>query len=196
VFPASYDVLRVSNNEYSPIEHLTIVSTVDVNEVDTLLSYVPQLRSLSLLDLKEDQWNRNTTSVIRLRSMNYLTHLYCQFESSMFTQFKEILLNISIHIQVLCVTVNDSYWESNHINATQWEELIVYHLPDLRVFSIRLQHHWFSNTGNESLDNQIEAIMKPFRSSFWIERRWFFAYCLTNKKSENKITIHSIDPYR
>jgi hypothetical protein len=44
----------ISTNTSSPIEHLIINNHYDINAVDALLSYVPQLRRLSITGEKAE----------------------------------------------------------------------------------------------------------------------------------------------
>ncbi|CAF3643583.1 unnamed protein product [Rotaria sordida] len=45
------DPLPVATNEYSPVEHLIINNTVRCEQLNSLISYVPQLRRLSFYSL-------------------------------------------------------------------------------------------------------------------------------------------------
>lgn len=50
--------LSIVTNKFSSIEHLVINDQVFLNQIDSLLSYVPQLRRLSLGDLNGVQYSR------------------------------------------------------------------------------------------------------------------------------------------
>ncbi len=120
----SQNLLRASVNEYSPIEHLVITSSVHINIFDNLLSYIPQLRRLSLLNLCASS---NTVQVKSWHPMGCLTNFSCRFKSKNLHAFEEMLRNIGAHIQVLYLTF-DYDLSANGIDAKKWEELIIYSL--------------------------------------------------------------------
>jgi hypothetical protein len=66
---SNIESLPMSNNEYSPIEHLVIENTVCFDLLDRLLSYIPELRHLKFRYL--DGCNCRRTQLYPI-TLNYL----------------------------------------------------------------------------------------------------------------------------
>ncbi|CAF5048665.1 unnamed protein product, partial [Rotaria sp. Silwood1] len=90
--------LPVATNEFSTIEHLIINHDISIDQLPILLSYVPQLRRLSISNLKESKLNRTE------RVTNY---------------FRQIQV-LTIAIQYVGFYGNST----QYLNADRWEQLI------------------------------------------------------------------------
>ncbi|CAF4765233.1 unnamed protein product, partial [Rotaria sp. Silwood2] len=64
--------LPIATYEFSNIEHLIINHDISIDQLPILLSYVPQLRCLSIGNLKESKLHRTEKGSI---SLNYLTNV-------------------------------------------------------------------------------------------------------------------------
>ncbi|CAF1324374.1 unnamed protein product, partial [Rotaria sordida] len=178
-----YDVLPFSTNEYSSIKHLVVENNIHLKKLDALLSYVPQLHRLSIHQLNQsfDKETQIFSSVLK-----YLTHCSIGKISISFDEFELLSKNIFHHLQVLYILKN---CDEEYVNANRWEQLILSHIPYLKIFDIKF---------NIRIDNHltVENLMNQFNSSFWFERQWFFTYNFRLKMFNFPVTIYSTRPYR
>ncbi|CAF4770400.1 unnamed protein product, partial [Rotaria sp. Silwood2] len=84
----------------------------------------------------------------------------------------------------------------------KWEELISSYIPNLSIFDIRCEdylNHIHSSTNNFLFNQSVPNFqINKFTSSFWIERRWFFAQQQQHYQSKytDRTIFYSTDPYR
>jgi hypothetical protein len=190
------DPLPAAINEYSPIEYLIINHTIYLDELDSLLSYVPQLRRLSLYSLQEP-WNNKRTKLSSL-VLNYLTHVSLTWASINFDQFQHLIIDLFSTIQVLHISISNNT-DTTYMDAKRWEQLILSHIPDLRIFDVRLEYSYRNPTTNNNNINELilDAQIDQFTSPFWTERHWFFAQQSYETRYRNhKIIFYSTDLYR
>lgn len=180
--------LPVATTICSPIEYFTIIGQVYVDEVNAILSYIPQVRRLSISNIRKSSKNPSTRQILPIQS-NYLTHLYLNMKDTAFDEFELIIKSIMCHkIQVLYIsTTNDP----TYADANRWQELIISHLPYLRIFDIK--HKYYCATMAYSTKNNF---LKTFNTSFWIERKWFFDCDTYDDGDEKYIILYSINPYK
>ena len=125
--------LPISVDEYSPIEHLTITNSVYLHELDGLLSYVPQVRRLSL-NLSTD--NRRPRTQRCLDICQHLTYISVRLGALIFDRLEEIIRELFPMIEVLRLIVL-SYVDQTDVNGHMWKQLITVHLPKLQIFDIQ-----------------------------------------------------------
>ena len=82
--------LSIATNEFSSMEHLVINNKVSLNQLDSILSYVPQLRRLSFGLL--NGW-RNSRTHRNPIPLNYLTHVSLKLDYVSFNDF-ELLIRL------------------------------------------------------------------------------------------------------
>jgi hypothetical protein len=160
--------LSIGDDEYSPIEHLVIDDTVYFDTLDHLLSYVPQLRKLSIQCLHGYLSTRTELSAIKL---NHLTHLSLDFHSIFFDQFEKLIKEFFIHVQVLHISTGHNI---EYLNDHRWEQLILFHMPYLRVFDFN--HAGGARHAEDDGPLSYDGLISKFKSSFWLERQCFFTY--------------------
>ncbi|UJR38767.1 hypothetical protein I4U23_031432 [Adineta vaga] len=157
---SSNEKLPLSSGEYSSIEHLIIEHRIYYDELHSLLSYVPQLRHLSLRTLFLYEVTQNQLSSFVL---NFLTHLSLILEYSVkFDDLEQLLVKYFPFIQVLHIS---SDWAC--LDANKWIQLIPSYLPNLRIFDV--QFEIYSKFSGRRRTFETESF--PFRSSFWNERQ-------------------------
>ncbi|CAF4041480.1 unnamed protein product, partial [Rotaria sp. Silwood1] len=94
----------------------------------------------------------------------------------------------SHHIQILRLTTS---CDEKYLDAKRWEQLILFHMPYLRIFDI---HHQCFVTDNKLKDHDI---INQFNSSFWNEKKWFFTHQHKWKHHQLDSGIfYSTSPYR
>ena len=188
-------ILSTANN-FSPIEYLNINNSLCMSQLDIILSYVPRIRHLTIQTLR-DYW-------IKLKKQcslvfSHLTHVSLKLGHISFDRFQRLIVDCFPRIQVLRVSIECNA-DVAYASSKKWEQLILCHMPNLRVFDIR-HEDWpiniTNNTNNsnnclQTLDNGIDQ----FESLFWIERQWFFALQYYQSTYKNRTIFYSTDPYR
>ncbi|UJR07053.1 hypothetical protein I4U23_011341 [Adineta vaga] len=171
-----YGSLPFATNENSPIEQLVIKHFIYSHNIENLLSYVPQLRRLSL-DYSKDQYIK--TQHNHSITLNYLTHLFLKLNEVSFDEFEHLIKNFFCKTQVLHldVKIDGTFYDDN-----RWEQLILSHMPLLRVFDIRIDNRY-----HRIYDSQL----KLFNSPFWLQRQWFF-----DQQDYYGTIFYSTNPYR
>lgn len=182
--------LPIPTDNYSPIEHLIITKTIYLDELHRWLSYVPHIHRLSLCS-SDTSFGLYTTLLPSL--LDHLINISIEIASMGFDKLEQLLINSFRTVQVLCISQKDSCSSSTFIDAKRWQELIVFHLSNLRVFNIQLKLSIGKNTDNQL---QIESKVEHFSSPFWIERQWFFSHYFYRVRREKYCEFYSTNPYR
>ncbi|CAF1430766.1 unnamed protein product [Adineta ricciae] len=174
--------LPMATGDFSRIEQLVIKHNISFNEMQRLLSYVPQLRRLSLHNLSASgtkEWERPV-------SLINLTHLYAQLSCVKFHDFELLIKALFRSIKVLYV----SYVNNNeYLNAKRWEDLISSSMPCLCVFGIYM---------SVKINQPFRSEFDEFKSSFWLQRGWCFEHQdhYNDKRGYYETTFYSTRPYR
>jgi hypothetical protein len=150
------------------------------------LSYIPKLRRLSI-KLTHNYYQQVTP--VSSTVLNYLTHVSLILENLKFDEFEPFIKQYFGQIKVLQISSNSYY---TYLDADRWEKLILSHMPYLRIFDI--QHTYKISYGHKH-ETMFQHFFEKFTSSFWSERKWFFAYDYNSEKSFVGL-FYSIEPYR
>ncbi|CAF4045664.1 unnamed protein product [Adineta steineri] len=183
--------------ESSSIEHLIINGTISIDQFAWLLSYVPKLRRFHVNNVSHlIGHSEKTYSII----LNNLTHVSLGLGLIHFDQFERMLTDIFHSVQVLHILIRFAV-DEKYTNATQWQQLILSHMPNLRIFDIRHEHWPIHTTTTIFNNNDIHQVIfhvpiEQFRSSFWVERQWFFTQLYYEQRDSNRTIFHSTNPYR
>jgi hypothetical protein len=162
-----------------------------MNQLDSLLYYVPQLRRLSIGHLNGYRNNRTQSSPITL---NCLTNVSLKLDGVSFNDFEGLVSDYFCQVQVLRIRVHPRIFFRNmeeYINADQWKRLISTYISNLRVFDL-IQQCPVARGNNER--QAYEAEINKFNSSFWVEHQWFFDYQYHPHMST--AVLYSRNPYR
>jgi hypothetical protein len=179
----------VSTNEYSTIEHLIITHGIYLDQLDSLLSYIPQVRRLSV-HLRQNFLEKRT----RLFSfvLNHLTHISFKLDSIKFDQFEQVVIDLFSTIQVLHLSSSIAAVDQAYLDSNKWKQLIISHLPNLRIFDIEIDIY----TNNDDDQLRIENEINQFTSPFWMERQWFFAHHFYQTRYGHRTIFYSTNPYK
>jgi hypothetical protein len=185
--------LSIATKEFSPIEHLVIKNKVSLNQLDSLLSYVPQLHCLSFGHLDGSRGSRLRRSSITL---NYLTNVSLEVYSVGFNDFEQLATDFFRQVQILrvvicCVRFSSSSTE--YLNADRWERLISTHMANLSIFDFQHQHRIFRYNDDRAA---YETQVNKFNSSFWMKRQWFFESQYLRAIRTKVAIFYSTNPYR
>ncbi|CAF1238754.1 unnamed protein product, partial [Rotaria sordida] len=122
-------------SQYFLLEIL-ILKNIESNHIISLLSHLsllPNFSSLIIMSI-DHVHNVNKQSLGHLILSN-LTHLSFQNENISFNQIKLFIRNLSHQLQVFRFSTE---FDITYLNANQWQELILSHMPYLRIFDIEL----------------------------------------------------------
>jgi len=135
------------NTKASSIETCLINHPCCVDQLNALLSYLPQIRRLSchISSRRNDHQIR-----IQLIELKYLTHLSLTMADLSFDRIELLIRNLFSRLQVFKIVTSDSL---SYSDTNQWERLISFYLANLRVFQVKL------------LSNQPRYLL-------WFNRQW------------------------
>jgi hypothetical protein len=183
---AYFGLLRLSTNKPSPIEHLIIDGRHDYTSIDIILSYVPQLRRLSINYIEQHYPQRiSVLSTV----VNNLTHVSLKLERLKFEQFELFIKQYFGHVKVLQISSSD---DTTYIDADRWERLILSHMPYLHIFDIQ---HRYEIKRWDKQGEMYDFLLQKFNSPFLIERQWFFTHDDHTGGLKHGV-FNSIRPYR
>ncbi|CAF4191090.1 unnamed protein product, partial [Adineta steineri] len=135
-------------DKYSTIEHLIIKHGISTNELYNLLSYIPHLRRLYVSYIL-NSW---TTYMKPSPFVSpYLTHVSLDLSSISFDVFEEMVIDIFHVVHVLRIFIRNNN-DQMYTDANRWEQLILSHMRNLRIFDIR-HETWSRNitTNNQQI---------------------------------------------
>lgn len=188
--------LSLNTGCYSPIEQLIINNKIEWDNAYALMSYVLRNRRLSL---QLEQTSNTRRSVIQPPLLNHFTHVFLELSCIKFDRFQQMAMKLFSKIEVLQISRTCNERDVEYIDPQRWEQLIVCHIPKLRIFDIR---HESSSINQDTLAKNsnsrlvLNRQIKKFSTSFWIERQWFFAIqCVRSRDISRKI-FYSTYPYR
>ncbi|CAF1689232.1 unnamed protein product, partial [Adineta ricciae] len=125
------------------IEHFVINHEISIDELFILLPCVPQIRRLSLGNLKESRTNligKCSINLPHLMSVSLKSNVHRNIS---FDEFEALATNCFHQADVLNVEVQFIGFgldDREFINATRWQRLITSSMPNLRVFDFRYSY--------------------------------------------------------
>ncbi|CAF2700917.1 unnamed protein product [Rotaria sp. Silwood2] len=177
--------IPMATNQYSSIEYLIIECNVQINVLYHFLSYVPQLRRLSCQSLVGYD---NISTDINI-SLKNVIHVSLGLYHISFDQLEFLIKQFCYKIQVLHISGDAS---QEHLDAQRWKQLILNHLPYLRIFDIQFVYSIVFINDQQTYDH----LFNQFSSQFWFERQWFFDYRRASIYGNRTGVFYSINPYR
>ncbi|CAF1027239.1 unnamed protein product [Adineta steineri] len=104
-----------------------------------------------------------------------------------------MMIDIFNQVQVLHIS-NRFIYNEMYTNANRWEQLILSHMPNLRILDVQYDNITTDNhNDNQAISN---TPFDNFTSSFWIKRQSFFTQQNFQERYENRTILYSTDPYR
>ena len=187
-------LLPFATNEFSPIKYLIIESEVSLNQLDALLSYVPQLHRLSLGQLVANYGTNYASSNAVI--LNYLSNVSLDSCRMSFSLFESLVRNFFRQVQILRLTVFSRWCDSatmEYLSADRWQQLILTSIPNLRIFDF-----WYRccSLGFYNIGQKHQTKINQFNSLFWTQHRWFFEFQYDKTNHQENILFYSTNPYR
>jgi hypothetical protein len=171
----------------SSIEHLVIIGRCYFIQLNAFLSYLPQLRRLLVNGLIgiDNQWNKNCSLVL-----NNLTSVSLTFKSIVLHCFEKFVKDHFHQVQVLYISINTIL---NNSNGNDWEQLILSHLPYLRIFDLQE----VTDLDGNKINRLHRLISDTFSTPFWFQRQWLFSNeCKSENCNNFRGILYSTKPYR
>ncbi|CAF3346636.1 unnamed protein product [Rotaria socialis] len=152
------------------VQHLEIYCRT-LDEYCNILNHLPNLRKFVVIQLNQDSTDEIVTQLSNLtpfRQLSYLAFKHCHIDIILL----ELLLLLAPSIERLqLIRSIDLHTFIAHLH--QWANFIETKLPSLTQFEFFLteDEHDF----NFTVDT--ESLIDPFRTSFWTEKKSWFAIC-------------------
>ncbi|CAF3509317.1 unnamed protein product [Rotaria sp. Silwood1] len=180
-----YINLSLNNNEYSPIKYLIIDTKYNLDQLNDFLIHIPNLNYLSckISTLNSKQINISIIS-------NNLIKLCLKLEDTSFDEFEYFISYFSHQLKILRLYTQR---DIEYLNADRWEQLILCQMSNLHRFDF---HHQIITDENILDYHRYHILIDKFKSSFWINRKWFFTHQhYKSKDFTSWIIFYSIQPY-
>ncbi|CAF3954073.1 unnamed protein product, partial [Rotaria sordida] len=177
-------LLPKSTDKFSPIECLVINHSFRFQSFNNLLSYLYQLRHLSINYLNGFDLKHMEFYPIVLKNLKYIS---LELDLVPFNQLEKLIKNFFYYVEVLRLTTKA---DSTYLDAKKWEQLIVSYMPNPRIFDI-------NHEGSQQI-NQVtyHDLINQFNSSFYIEKKWFFTHQHYWQETIKSGIFYSTNPYR
>ena len=172
----------------SPIEHLVLDNDFSLDQLDAVLSYVPNLRRLFIRCL-----NRPSGFSVDLFSNrpNHLTHAHFDTINIPFERWESMCKGSFPQLEVLRLSIND---DREYFNANRWEQLILSAMPGLRIFDFQYTNLIEGDINQHQ--TMVNSISDQFFAPFWNQRGWTFSYQYIGTELRKRMKFCSINPYR
>jgi hypothetical protein len=168
------------------LEHLVVDSYQSPASLYTLLSYTPQLQRLSADWIVHSQALPTKQLIFPLN----LTHLSLSHWFLSFDEFQSLILIIGSQLELLYISLSR---DIHCLNAHRWQQLISRHMPRLFKF---IFHYGGPMVQNTNGNTDCQELVDQFSSSFWVERKWFFAHKHRQVSNEEYLSFYSIQTQR
>ncbi|CAF1181182.1 unnamed protein product [Rotaria sordida] len=161
----SITLLMAMNNQFSPVEYLVINRYCSLNELESLISYTPQLRCLTLHKTKTNGLNVTVlSSTITLANLQSISLDLCQ---ARFNELELFITKIFSNLKSLSIIGSR---DITFLNAYRWKQLILNHFSQLE----KLYLTYYDRMDNNNQYPIYTGRVNQFSSSFWIQRKWIF----------------------
>ncbi|CAF1359208.1 unnamed protein product [Adineta steineri] len=161
----SISILMPNNNQISPIEYLKIAHSYTFDELNTLISYTPNLRRLNLSHANIDDSDIEDMLPMNL---NNLIHLSIFTNSLNFDEFELFIEKMNSKLKSLRV-IAYSNQDITYLYADRWQKLISENFSQLEKFSLCFDE---SRMGRNC--PIYDGGLNQFSSPFWIQRNLIF----------------------
>ncbi|CAF1234568.1 unnamed protein product [Rotaria sordida] len=123
--------LPIATTEFSPIEYLVITNFLRTNELNGLLSDVPQLRRLSvhLSNQFAEKYKKKHDSI----HLNHLRDVSLNIRHTTFNKFELIIKHLFKQVEVLCITSENNSTYLNEMSKKSNELTLIQHTATVNI---------------------------------------------------------------
>ncbi|CAF1958617.1 unnamed protein product [Rotaria magnacalcarata] len=122
--------------EFYSIQYFIINGQFPFSGLNNLLSCLPQLRHISIEAFVNSNDTVKTDDLSYCIQLPYLKYVSCKLNSIDFNKFEDIIKKYFNYVEILRLTTNS---DETYLNAKRWQQLIVSHIPYLRIFDMKYQ---------------------------------------------------------
>ncbi|CAF4027271.1 unnamed protein product [Rotaria sp. Silwood1] len=144
------------------LQHLTIQwATYRLTDLAHIFQCTPYLQYLDAnysIDLDDTPLSFNISSIVTLK-------MYVYESRPTLISFLEKLPNLC-HLTIKT--------ENTNMDKYQWEQLIVNHLPKLKILRVEML---FYIGDNENKEQRVDDLLNSFRTRFWLEEHQWYVRC-------------------
>lgn len=169
----------VDKHQFSSIEHLKIDHCCTIDDFLSILSCLPNLKSLSCQTLF--QANEYVEKHVHFSVPN-LTSLIIEKCLLKFDLLEMILNKIARNLKRFRIVIRHD--DFTYLDAQRWQTIICQTMPNLKNFRMKY-YEYFQDQFKQS---SFHKLLDRFFSSFWHDKNWIFNLELTNND-----LIYSID---
>ena len=178
--------LPLITKRISPIEQLIVHDVFSLEQLNAILSCVPDLRHLSVQSLAgSGNFQKNLFSC----KLNNLTNVSAENITIPFKQFQLISTSLFSQLEVLRLSTKNN---QEYIDAEQWEQLILFAMPKLHIFDFQSTNYLPGNTRDCQL--MYDSFVAQFSTVFWLERGWIFTYRCSVRSFDLQVIFYSTVP--
>jgi hypothetical protein len=165
-----------------PVRHLSLTLCGTNTQISDILFYFPQLETLMLNDIFKHDIGKPVSAPVGIKSKpkSLTIEGYPMFMNMVISilSFTSTLIHLKLIGWPMMSDFSwDGYW---------WTEFIQHNLPQLRIFEFFFEKQ--IDYKDDTCD--IESIMTPFRTPFWLEKRWYVT--CDYYKNTHKLKLYSI----
>ncbi|CAF2309212.1 unnamed protein product [Rotaria sp. Silwood2] len=173
--------LTIGNMQY-PIQHMTLTRCILNIPISDILLHFSHLKTLILSSVSTSNIDANLTTNIKIESkLKSLTVEGYSLCMNMIISILSLTPSL-IHLKLIAwPTMSEYSW-----NGYWWTEFFQKNLTQLKLFEFFFE----KMIDYKETTYDIESIMIPFRTSFWLEKQWYVT-CNYYKKI-HKLLLYSI----
>ncbi len=119
-----------------------------------------------------------------------LTHLSLSHWFLSFDEFVSLISIIGYQLELLYISLSR---DIQCLNAHRWQQLISRYMPRLFKFNF---HYGVPMVQDINGYTDCQELVDQFSSSFWIERKWFFAYKHRQVSNQEYLLFYCIQEQR
>ncbi|CAF4994318.1 unnamed protein product [Rotaria sp. Silwood1] len=139
------------------------------NQIYQLFLYASRMKHLSIYIDSDENDQHKLFSCPTLNDLSII--IFNIDDNSKMISFLQNLSNLH------CLKINLA---GNLIDGCQWEQVIRYYLPKLKVFYLNMKQKF---SVNQNIQERVDELIHSFESSFWINEHKWFVRCFTYGRS-------------
>jgi hypothetical protein len=187
-----FDLQMINKDEFEQIScpvqcklKRLVLTNCTFKQFRHILHHSSHLRSMTISNLQIDTADETLSTSSFPTSYSQLTYLSL-YQKKIEMNNIESVLSLTPSLVHLNVSGFEHSFDASLYDGSRWAKLISTKLPRLNKFEFR-----FSQTCNSEYD--MESILAPFRTPFWVEKKRWFVAC-NYQPSTHNIILRSPPP--